>query len=59
MFGGIEDWIGGLSADTALALNCAVNTLVGGVAGLFIRELYRVSAPNSQTARTLGICSRF
>jgi len=41
MFGGIEQWIGGLSADTALAINCAVNTLIGGVAGLYIRELYK------------------
>jgi len=41
MFAIIEQWFGGLSADTALAVNCAINTLMGGVAGLYIRELYR------------------
>ncbi len=41
MFAGMEAWFGSVSADTALALNCAINTLIGGVAGLFIGELYR------------------
>ncbi len=41
MFAGIEQWFGGLSADTALALTCAMNTLMGVVAGLYIRGLFR------------------
>lgn len=38
---GFEEWLGGLGATTALAITCAFNTLIGGLAGLYIRELYR------------------
>ena len=38
---GFEEWLGGLGANTALAITCAFNTLIGGLAGLYIRELYR------------------
>lgn len=38
---GFEEWLGGLGANTALAITCAFNTLMGGLVGLYIRELYR------------------
>lgn len=41
MFAGFEEWIGGLGANTALAIKCAINTAIGGAIGLYIRELYR------------------
>ena len=41
MFAGIEDWVAGLGSSAVLAIKCALNTFIGGMMGLYIRELYR------------------
>lgn len=41
MFSGFQNWLAGLDANTALAVRCAMHTLVGGALGLYVRELYR------------------
>ncbi len=41
MLAGFEEWLGGLGANTTLAITCAINTIIGGIIGLYLRELYR------------------
>jgi hypothetical protein len=54
MVGALQDWIAGLSANTAQAIQCALNALIGGVLGLYVRELYRRVGPVYSSRETFG-----
>ena len=54
MVGALQDWIGGLGAGTAQAIQCTLHALVGGVLGLYVRELYRRVGPVYSSRETFG-----
>ncbi|MGH9321862.1 MAG: DUF4956 domain-containing protein [Vicinamibacteria bacterium] len=54
MVGALQDWIAGLGANTALAIQCALNALIGGALGLYVRELYRRFGPAYSNRESFG-----
>ena len=37
----MQDWLAGLGGPAELAIRCAINALIGGAFGFYIRELYK------------------
>jgi hypothetical protein len=54
MVSALQEWIAGLGDGTEQAIQCALHALVGGILGLYVRELYRRAGPAYSSREDFG-----